>query len=205
MTGPQRTPMMAQRMALLLATVSAALIAAGCEGEDGWPMANQPRYENLEPSVLFEDGASARQPVPGTVSREDWTQNPAFHTGETDDGLVQQVPTKINQELLERGRQRYRIYCTPCHGYAGYGNGIIVERGYTQPPSFHIPRLRAAPAGHFFSVITNGLGRMSSYAGLVPTEDRWAIIAYIRALQLSQHMRVEQLPPGDDTPQPPQP
>jgi mono/diheme cytochrome c family protein len=176
------------------ALLGLALTAAGCEREEARPMVDQPRYEYLEPSTLFDDGQSARPPIPNTISRDEWTENPAYHTGETADGLVQQVPTEITAELLDRGQTRFNIYCTPCHGQAGYGEGMIVQRGYTQPPSLHIPRLRVVPDGHFFNVITDGFGRMPSYAAQVPVEDRWAIVAYIRALQLSQRMRVDELP-----------
>jgi mono/diheme cytochrome c family protein len=104
-------------------------------------------------------------------------------------------PFPVTSDVLARGQERYDIYCTPCHGYAGYGDGVIVQRGLTPPPSFHSDRLRAAPVGHFFDVITNGFGVMYSYGDRVQPEDRWAIAAYIRALQLSQDATLDDVPP----------
>jgi hypothetical protein len=107
------------------------------------------------------------------------------------------MPFPVTHELLGRGQERYNIYCTPCHDHVGNGQGMIVQRGLRPPPSFHIERLRAAPIGHFFDVITNGYGAMANYAVEVATVDRWAIAAYIRALQLSQHAEVAELPEAD--------
>jgi len=107
------------------------------------------------------------------------------------------MPVALTPQLLQRGQERFNIYCAPCHGATGEGNGMIVRRGYPPPPSYHIDRLRAAADGHFFEVITNGFGRMYEYGTRVPVEDRWAIIAYIRALQLSQHVTPEELPAED--------
>ena len=106
-----------------------------------------------------------------------------------------QLPFPATRETLERGRMRFEIYCLPCHGYAGDGDGMIVQRGFLPPPSLHLPRLEQAPVGHFFDVITNGLGAMPSYADQIPVPDRWAIVAYIRALQLSQHATLDDVPP----------
>ena len=107
---------------------------------------------------------------------------------------VDTIPVSVTRELLERGRDRFQICCTPCHGRMGKGDGMVVERGFRAPPSYHIDRLREAPPGHFFDVITNGFGAMASYASRIPTRDRWAIIAYIRALQLSQHATLDDAP-----------
>ena len=170
------------------------LLLSGCV--DGGDMHDQPRYEALEASVFFEDGKSAR-PIPqGTVARGERVGEGAevIRTGRRGDRLVERVPLEVTSTVLERGRERFNIYCTPCHGYDGTGYGFVVQRGYTKPPSLHIERLRVAPAGYLFSVISDGFGRMPSYAPQVPIDDRWAIIAYIRALQLSGHADASQLP-----------
>lgn len=173
-------------LAVLLSLGAPAVFLGACE-DPYESMREQPRYDPYEPSDLFDNGTSARPPVEGTISRDDWINNAPFHTGMAGNQLLDEIPAEVTAELLERGRERFNIFCTPCHGYDGYGQGMIVQRGYTQPPSFHTERLRTIPEGHLFRVITNGFGRMPSYAAQVPTEDRWAIIAYIRALQLSQH------------------
>ncbi|HET6319535.1 MAG TPA: cytochrome c [Chloroflexota bacterium] len=143
-------------------------------------MALQPSYRPFQPSDQFADGMSARPRVPDTIARGQLGG----------DGQ----PTALTMELLDRGQQRFDIYCAPCHGYAGDGDGMIVQRGFTPPPSFHSDRLRAAPLEHFFTIATNGFGAMPSYAAQVPEKDRWAIAAYIRALQLSQHATLDDVP-----------
>jgi mono/diheme cytochrome c family protein len=212
-------------------------------------LSEQPRYKPLDPSEFFPDGASARQPVPGTVARGRLDNDPQFYagkintqpsqptpgtntqgqTGQTGNGdqgngavppgtteqpgdpnsgaMVQGIvgvgedtttfPYPVTRSILERGHERYNIYCMPCHGLAGYGDGMIVQRGFSPPPSFHTDRLRQAPVGHFYDVITNGYGAMYSYASRVSPDDRWAIIAYIRALQLSQHATIADVPPEE--------
>jgi hypothetical protein len=160
-------------------------------------MHDQPRYEPLEPSTFFADGRSSRPLVEGTVARGSLRLDELLYTGKVDGELSETLPLPVTHELLERGRERYNIYCTPCHDHVGNGQGMIVQRGLRQPPSFHIERLRAAPIGHFFDVITNGYGAMANYAVEVATADRWAIAAYIRALQLSQHAEVAKLPEAD--------
>jgi hypothetical protein len=165
---------------------AAATMMIGCE--DGGDMKDQPRYEAMEASSFFEDGASARLPVAGTVSREEIVDDEPFVTGRrAEQSYVDHAPVELSMKLLRRGRQRYDIYCSPCHGYDGYGKGIIVQRGYTPPPSLHEDRLRRSPDGYLFSVITHGAGRMPPHAAQVQVSDRWAIIAYLRALQVSQH------------------
>jgi mono/diheme cytochrome c family protein len=119
-----------------------------------------------------------------------------FYTGrQGDDNLVSEIPVPVTKELLERGESRFNIYCTPCHSRLGDGEGMVVQRGFAEPPSYHIDRLRDAPIGHYFDVMTNGFGAMHSYASRVEPKDRWAIAAYIRALQLSQNAQVSDLPP----------
>jgi mono/diheme cytochrome c family protein len=168
--------------------IAAAL--AGCHRD----MYVQPYKRPLTPSPAFADGASARPLVPNTVAREETAQLGPAETGLQNGQLVLNIPTPITPELLARGQERFGIYCAVCHGADGYGQGMIVERGFPQPPSFHTDRLRQAPAGHFFDVITRGYGVMYPYASRVAPEDRWAIVAYIRALQLSQHAPIAALP-----------
>ena len=164
---------------------------AGCQQE----MANQPRYEPLEASAFFADGRASRHLVPGTVARGQSLLDTPFETGKVDGQAVATLPLPVTRGLVERGQERYDIYCTPCHDRVGTGRGMIVRRGYPRPPSFHTPRLREAPVGHFFEVITRGFGAgMPEYGWMIPPHDRWAIIAYIRALQLSQHATLAAVP-----------
>ncbi|MBZ9797275.1 c-type cytochrome [Mesorhizobium sp. ES1-4] len=155
------------------------LLLAGCKQD----MADQPRYDPLEASKQFADGMSARTPVDGTVAR--------------DAGLAatpDKFPYPVTMALLQRGRQRFDIFCSPCHGRTGDGHGMVVQRGFPAPPSYHQDALRKAPDRHFYDVITNGYGAMYSYAARVPPNDRWAIVAYIRALQYSRHAPGDALP-----------
>ena len=171
---------------------AAVLLLVGCHRD----MRDQPRYEALEASEFFADGQSARLPVAGTVARGQLQEDEAFYTGKSAGELVHQPPVEITRELLVRGQDRFNIFCAPCHARTGMGNGMIVERGFRQPPSYHIERLRNAPAGHFFDVMTHGFGAMPSYARIEP-QDRWAIVAYIRVLQLSQHATLEDVPESE--------
>lgn len=182
---------MVRRIARHLACAAGVASLGACER--GGDMRDQPRYEAMEPSEVFADGTSARPPVPGTVSRDGWMDNPSLHTGLIDGRFVERVPLEVTPALLARGRERFDIFCSPCHGYDGEGHGMVVERGYTAPPSFHIGRMRAAPDGYIFNVITDGLGRMPPYGAQVPVADRWSIIAYVRALQLSRHAGIATL------------
>lgn len=157
-------------------------------------MYDQPRYETMESSDFFPDGRSARLPVPGTIARGQLHEDEVFFTGKSAGTLVDQVPIELNRNLLERGQERFNIYCSVCHAPTGTGGGMIVQRGFRRPPSFHIPRLRNAPAGHFFDVMSNGFGAMPSYARQIKPRDRWAIVAYVRALQLSQNAMFDDVP-----------
>ncbi len=163
-------------------------------------MYNQPRLKPLREEALFANGQSARPLPPHTVSRDASPMTPEFTGREADGTLINALPIalKPNEEMrafLERGRERFEIYCAVCHGYTGAGNGMIVQRGFPQPPSFHVERLRNAPIGHFYDVITNGYGVMYSYAARVPEpRDRWAIAAYIRALQLARNATPNEMP-----------
>jgi hypothetical protein len=160
-------------------------------------MTNGSRYKPLEGTSFFPDGSSAR-PLPAhTVARGHLDENEQFYQGKTGTNLIAALPLPVTLELLQRGQERFNIYCSVCHGRTGEGNGMIVQRGFPPPPSFHIERLRQAPAGHFFNVITHGYGIMYSYASRVEVPDRWAIAAYIRALQYSQHAKLEDIPPPE--------
>lgn len=179
-----RSTLKAVSMAILL------LLATACRRD----MHDQPKYRPLRGSDFFDDGRSARPFVDGTVARGHLRTDEHFYTGKVNGELVTTLPFPATQEVLARGEERFNIFCSPCHGRVGDGNGMIVQRGFRRPPSFHIDRLRQAPVGHFFDVMTNGFGTMYSYADRVPPKDRWAIVAYIRALQLSQNAKLEDVP-----------
>ena len=157
-------------------------------------MHDQPRYKPQARSAFFGDDRAARPRVPGTVARGHLPGDPGLETGKVGTAFVPAVPVPIDMKLLKRGAQRYQIYCSPCHGQVGRGDGMIVRRGYRPPPSFHIDRLRAQPAGYYFDVITAGFGAMPDYAAQITVPDRWAIVAYVRALQLSQNATVADVP-----------
>lgn len=176
---------------LHLLPAAALLLLTACRQD----MYNQPRTKPLRANEFFANGQSARPVPPHTVARDAAPRTPEF-TGKNADGtLVNALPIALDKGLLHRGRERFEIYCAVCHGYTGEGNGMIVQRGFPQPPSFHVERLRGAPIGHFYDVITNGYGVMYSYAARVEPHDRWAIAAYIRALQLSRHAAPGDVPP----------
>jgi hypothetical protein len=156
-----------------------------------------PRYDPLSPSSFFPDGRSERPMVPGTVARGHLRVDELLYTGRINGKLANVFPFPIMKSDLERGRQRFNIYCTPCHDYTGSGDGMIVQRGFPAPPSYHIARLMNAPVGHFFDVMTNGYGTMFSFAARVSVKDRWRIAAYIRALQLSQKATLNEVPPAE--------
>jgi hypothetical protein len=168
-------------------------LALGCRQD----MHDQPRFEALEASPLFEDGRSARPHVRGTMPRGGLRHDDHFYTGRIDGEPAETLPFTLTRERLERGRERYDIFCSPCHGGLGNGEGMIVQRGFRRPPSFHEDRLREMPVGHFYDVISNGFGTMMDYASRVPPEDRWAIAAYIRALQFSQNAALDDVPPAE--------
>ena len=192
-------PMFSRRERIRLYTTGAAgllwlALFSACRQD----MYDQPRYDPLEPSQIFADRTSARHPPKGTVPRGDPRADRAFWSGVDQAGaFVTEPVTSVSREQLERGRERYGVYCTPCHGFTGDGNGMIVQRGFKRPASFHTDRLRAQPIGYFVDVMTNGFGVMPSYADRTPASDRWAIAMYIGALQLSQSASVADLPPED--------
>ena len=175
-----------------------------------YDMQDQPRYKYYKQSDFFSDNRASRNLVDGTVPRGYLRENKAFYTGKIDNpnpnaqvqtttdasgntlvssfpNAIDEFPVPVTKELIERGQERFNIYCIVCHGPLGHADGMVVRRGFPKPPTYHDDRLRNAPVGHFFDVITNGWGKMNSYAGQVAPADRWAIIAYIRALQLSQN------------------
>jgi mono/diheme cytochrome c family protein len=177
-----------QKLCILLLLGLAAL--AGCKQK----MADQPRYEPLGRSTFFGDDRAARPLVEGTVARGQLRSDEPLYTGRERGKLVDTFPFPVTRAVLARGQQRFNIFCSPCHDRVGTGQGMVVRRGYRAPPSFHMDRLREAPAGYFFEAMTNGFGVMSDYAQQIQPEDRWAIVAYIRALQLSQHATLADVP-----------
>lgn len=193
------------RIAVSLGLAAASLFLAGCSRLD---MQDQPKYKYQRPSDFFADGRSDRPEVEGTIARGALTEDAAFYTGkDAADKDIDAFPVAVDKAFIERGQVKYDIYCAPCHGRIGNGLGMIVRRGFKQPPSYHIDRLREAPVGHFYDVITNGYGAMLNYAQQIQVRDRWAIVAYIRALQYSQNANVNDLPqeakaklPGAGTP-----
>jgi mono/diheme cytochrome c family protein len=195
--------------AAFIALASIAITLAGCKFKPDHDMEEQPSaHPAYKPSEAFPDGTTAR-PVPyGTVPRAA-ADSPGFPYAEVRELLpamtgsaaeTDVVPFPITREVLLRGQERYRIYCSVCHGRLGDGNGMIVQRGFRAPPSYHTERLRKAPLGYFFDVMTNGFGAMPEYASQIPPRDRWTIVAYIRALQLSQDATVSEVPAGQKVP-----
>jgi mono/diheme cytochrome c family protein len=181
-------------ISLRAATVFALAFASAACRQD---MHDQPKFIPLRPSTFFDDGRSARPLVEGTVARGHLNEDVAFYTGKGPDGKpLDAFPLHVTKETIERGQDRFNIYCTPCHGRLGNGDGMIVRRGFRRPPSYHIDRLRGVPNGYLFDVISKGFGAMSDYAAQIQPADRWAIVAYIRALQLSQNATATDVPPA---------
>jgi mono/diheme cytochrome c family protein len=155
---------------------------------------DQPRYQPLEASDFYANGMASRTPLPGTIARGQLREDTHLYTGRVNGELATTFPFEITRADMERGQERFNIFCSPCHGRAGDGFGMIVQRGLKQPPSFHEPQLVDAPVGHFFDVITNGVGIMLDYSMQIKPEDRWRVAAYVRALQLSQGAQAAALP-----------
>ena len=170
----------------------AAVVLAGCRQD----MHDAPRYEAFEASTTFADNRASRTAPVGTVARGWLRDDEALYTGKLAGQTVDNFPFALTAADLQRGRERFNIYCTPCHGRLGDGNGMVVQRGYRQAASFHQDRLRQERVGYFYDVITNGFGAMPDYAAQIPVRDRWLIVAYVRALQLSQHATVDDVPAG---------
>ena len=182
-----------RRAASVLLTCAGLLLLAGCR-ED---MHNQPKFIPLRENTFYPDGRSARPVLEGTIARGQLEDDSLLYTGKVNDREVDQFPFPITAQDLARGRERFNIYCSPCHSLLGDGNGMIVQRGFKHPPAYFEERLLKAPVGHFFNVMTNGWGAMPDYSAQVPVADRWRIAAYIRALQLSRTAKPGDLPPGE--------
>jgi hypothetical protein len=183
---------MRNKPSLLAVAALCALGAAGCgDGANTLrqDMANQPRQNPLSPAPIFADGRSERPIVENTVARGSLEQDALVVPKDSN-----HFPLPLTAELLERGQQRYTIFCTPCHGIQGDGMGMVAMRGMKHPPSYHQDRLRNEPVGYIYDVITNGFGAMYGYSAQIPPRDRWAIVAYLRALQLSRNAQVGDLP-----------
>ena len=172
---------------------AAILFAAGCRQD----MHDQPKLQPLEQSTFFLDEQGSRVPVAGTVARGDLRDDALLYTGKVGEEDADVFPFRVDERVMARGQERFNIYCSPCHGRTGLGDGMIVRRGLRRPPSLGDNRLRQAPVGHFFDVITNGFGSMPDYASQIKPADRWAISAYVRALQLSAHATLDDVPAGE--------
>ena len=179
----------ASRMFLVACAAVFSVAAAGCQIQQD--MAHQPKNKPLSPSAFFDDGRSERPALENTVARGSIADDDLFVPKDSN-----AFPLPLTPQLLNRGRERYRIFCTPCHGVQGDGNGMVAMRGMKHPPTYHQQRLREVPNGYVYDVITNGFGAMLGYSAQIPPSDRWAIIAYVRALQLSRNAPVSELPPA---------
>lgn len=179
-----------RRLGPAVLALAALVASAGCRQD----MHDAPRYDPLEASALFRSGASAQPLVPGTVARGHLNEDTLLQTGLLDGEPSAVFPFEITAADLDRGQERFDIYCSPCHGRTGDGNGMVVQRGYRQAASYHIDRLREMPVGYFVDVMTNGFGAMPDYRAQVPPADRWRIAAYVRALQLSRSGSVDDVP-----------
>jgi len=167
---------------------------AGCYQQQ---MGNQERYDPLERSELYPNQMASRPLVEGTVARGHLREDTHMYQGRVNGEFATTLPVAVDMELLQRGQERYDIFCAPCHDRSGSGNGVVVQRGYQRAASMHVDRLRETPDGYFFDVITNGFGAMPNYASQVPVRDRWAIVAWVRVLQFSQHADTALLSPED--------
>jgi hypothetical protein len=186
-------------LSTIIITMLATLIS-GCRLD----MHVQPKQNPFERSAFFPDQRSERPPVDGTVARGELHEDAYFYTGQIDNKPGDYMPFPVTKEVLDRGRERYNIYCSPCHSELGDGNGFVPSRGFARkPPSYHTEELRKKPLGYFYDVITHGFGIMPDYAAQIPPRDRWNIVAYVRALQLSQNATQADVPPGQSLPSAP--
>ena len=176
----------------LLAASAAVLLLAGCRAD----MQDEPKFFPQRGTTFYPDGRSVRPQVANTVARGQLHQDTYYYTGLQDGKEGNVMPFPVTMEVLQRGQERYNIYCTPCHSRVGNGAGMIVQRGYRPAGNFHTPRLMSAPLGHFFNVMTNGYGAMPDYSAQLSPQDRWAVVAYIKALQLSQDAKPADAEPG---------
>ena len=184
---------MRSNLSILMLVLAASVPLGACRQD----MHDQPKFIPLRESGFFDDHRSARPIVEGTVARGHLDDDDLLYRGKANGQDAAEFPFAVTSELMARGQDRYNIFCAPCHDRTGGGKGMVVRRGYRQPPSFHIDRLRQAPVGHFFDVMTNGFGAMLDYRGQVSVQDRWAIIAYVRALQFSEHATLDAVPPEE--------
>jgi hypothetical protein len=179
----------------LLRALAALLLVIGLACCDN--MKHQGNVRPFEASAHFADGASARHPPTHTVARGESAPDDPLATGQKDGVALTGIPLPLTRDFLERGRERFNVFCAECHGEDGFGRGIVVRRGFPAPPSYQEPWLLKAPAGHFFTVITHGIGRMYPLGDRIEPGDRWAIVAYVRALQRSQHATLDDVPPAE--------
>ena len=186
----RRSLLRLDRRLRVLGAVAVSLALAGCRQD----MHDAPRYEPLEASTFFANGQASRALVANTVPRGLLREDTHLNEGRVDGQLATTFPMAVTPAVMQRGQERFNVFCSPCHGRTGSGNGMVVQRGFRAPPSYHEERLRNAPVGYFFDVMTNGFGAMQDYASQVPVADRWAIAAYIRALQLSQRATLADVP-----------
>ena len=173
-----------------VAVAAACFALAGCRQD----MHDAPSYDPLQATDFFANGAASRPLVPNTVARGQLRADEFLFTGKINGQVANEFPMPVTRQVLDRGQERFNVYCSPCHGRTGEGNGMVVQRGFRQPPSYHEERLRNAPVGYFFDVMTNGFGAMQDYSAQVTVPDRWAIAAYIRVLQLSRSATVNDVP-----------
>jgi len=198
--GTVASPVRVERSLTVLALVTLLILSTACRLD----MHVQPRQNPLSRSDFFADQRSARTPVEGTVARGQLHEDTYFYTGKIGNNPGDVMPFPVTEEVLARGRERFNIFCAPCHSRLGDGNGFVPSRGFARkPPSYHIARLQKAPLGYFFDVITNGFGIMPDYASQIPPQDRWDIVAYVRALQLSQDATMADVPAGQKIPSEP--
>jgi mono/diheme cytochrome c family protein len=169
---------------------AACLALAACRQD----MHDAPSYDPLQQTNFFSNGAASRPLVANTVARGQLRADEHLFTGKVNGQVATEFPMPVTEAVLNRGQERFNVYCSPCHGRTGEGNGMVVQRGFRPPPSYHDERLRNVPVGYFFDVMTNGFGAMQDYSAQVTVPDRWAIAAYIRALQLSRHATVDDVP-----------
>jgi len=176
-----------------VSVLACLLFLAGCRQD----MHDAPRYDPLEASAITEGASSAQPLIAGTVARGFLHEDEHLYAGKVGGQPATTFPFAITRADLDRGRERFNIYCAPCHGRTGEGNGLVVQRGYRQAASYHIDRLRTAPPGYLFDVMTNGFGAMPDYRAQIPADDRWRIVAYVRALQLSHAAATSDLSPAE--------
>ena len=182
-----------KRSSLLTLSCLTVLLGAACRQD----MHDQPKAKPQSKSTFFLDGRTGRPLVEGAVARGDLREDDAYEKGKVDGKFVTALPIPVDSAVMERGRERYNIFCAPCHGQTGLGNGMVVQRGYKTAASHHQDRLRNETNGYWFDVITNGFGVMPGHADKIPVHDRWAIVAYVRALQLSRHAAAADIPEAE--------